>query len=69
MIMNVIFKGPILTRLHDGCSFYFTKEAFENEKVDIIGFYFDDNGNPQSIHRTSIYGEHIKRWIKELGYL
>lgn len=44
--------------LHDGYVFYFTDEAVNSDK-EIIGFYFDGLGFPQSIHRDSVYGSYI----------
>lgn len=44
--------------LHDYMLFYYTDEAIDSDK-EIIGFYFDRLGFPQSIHRKSFYGGHI----------
>lgn len=49
----------ILTHEHDGLIFFYTKEAINNNR-EIIGFYFDRLGYPQSIHGKSLYAEHIK---------
>lgn len=52
------------TKIHDGYTFYFTKEAFESDK-EIIGFYFDRLGFPQTIHRNSLFGGFIKTWLSD----
>ena len=44
--------------LHDGYIFNYTDEAVNSYK-DIIGFYFDRLGFPQSIYRDSIFGRYI----------
>jgi hypothetical protein len=46
--------------VHDSHIFYYTEEAIAANK-EIIGFYFDDLGFPQIIHKKSIYGHHIIR--------
>jgi hypothetical protein len=45
---------------YDDLVFYYTQEAIDAEK-DIIGFYFDRLGFPQSIDRNSLLGGHILR--------
>ena len=63
--MDTAIERNIISRVHDGMTFFFTLEAFYSDK-DEIGFYFDFLGFPHRIHRDSIYGNHIMYWIENM---
>ncbi len=56
----------IITIVHGGRTFFFSKEAFEHMPCKVIGFYFDDAGFPQQILRGSIYGIAIEKWLTKV---
>ncbi len=56
----------VISMVHDGLILYYTRAAIssdcsKNSPEGIIGFYFDDLGLPQTIHRRSVWGELILR--------
>lgn len=51
-----------MSKIHDGMMFYFSENENEN---GIVGFYLDRDNCLQTIHKKSLYGYHVKRWIKE----
>ena len=51
----------IKQRIHDGRTFFWTSEVIKSGE-EIVGFYFDDLGFPQTIKRKSIYGDYIIKW-------
>lgn len=57
--MDIIIKQII----HDDYIFFYTDEAIKNN--EIIGFYFDRLGIPQTIHKNSVYGTIIKEVVNK----
>lgn len=53
---------------HDGHIFHWTQEALNAEakgECDLIGFYFDGQGQARPVYGYSVYGTQIKIWMSE----